>query len=65
MSHLPIPAQPMWFQAVVGWQCGHYSLDSEAVWSAETWCLVLESGVIMTVWRGCRWGELLPGAEPA
>lgn len=65
VSHLTIPARPTWFQAVVGWQCGHYSLNSEAMWSAESWCLILESSVILGVWRGSRQRELLPRAEPA
>lgn len=65
MWHFTVPAQRTWFQAVVRRQHGHYSLNSEAVWSTETWYLVLESSVIVTVWRGSWWGELLPGAEPA
>lgn len=65
MSHLTIPAWPTWLQAVVGWQCGHYSLNSEAMWSTDSWCLILESSVILAVRRGSGWRQLLPRAEPA
>lgn len=64
MSHLTVPVWPTWFQAVVGWQSGHYSLNSEAMWSTESWCLILESSIILTVQRGSWWRLLLPSAEP-